>query len=665
MPGPVPSRPVPGSTTSATTARGLPTTGHGSGSEETALPVVQLPPPVSRIQADPTMRKSHRVCAGCGTQLGGSGPAEGECPNCGKPYFFSPKLGKGDLVAGQYEVEGCITHGGFGWIYLAVDRNLDNRYVVLKGLIDSGDTAAARLAVAESRVLAASEHLNIVRIYNVVTHPDPHEPGERNRYIVMDFVGGISLHEMMTGHAGELRAEHVANYGREILAALGYLHEQGLLYCDMSPQNVIQGERRVKVIDLGAIREIDDHTSPIVGTPDYRVSAAEIARYGLTVRSDLYSVGATLKALLEVSVDGIHPRKEIEFGVRSLRHVLSRATSGFEQRYPGTADMAAQLDGVLAELHSLRDGRPRPALSSLFGDTVALLDDGLGQPPPLEEWLELETPGFTDGRPSASSAVSALPVPTPDPKSTVEDALRDSRVRLARADHDGAEGSLQRAQTEHGDGAHHNWRMLWHRALLMLAKADFAAAGELFGEVYWQLPGEQAPKIALGYCAESRRETEAAERFYTAVWTRDRSQVSAAFGLARIHLSRDARMKAVAVLDEVPEASRHYDAAAIAAIRILVATLPNGAPPGTTDLQAARKRLEELYLDSEEARDRLTTLVREAELALSGPRRERQLRSTLAETYRKLARQARTRNEHGVLVDRANEVRPRTRFENE
>ncbi|MFD2419741.1 serine/threonine protein kinase [Amycolatopsis pigmentata] len=631
-----PSRPVPGSITSATTARPLPTTGHGSGSEETALPVVHLPPPVSRIQAEVDLREAH-----------------------------APKLAKGDLVAGQYRVEGCITHGGFGWIYLAVDRNLDNRYVVLKGLIDSENEAAARLAVAESRVLAASEHLNIVRIYNVVTHPDPHKADSRNRYIVMDFVGGVSLFEMMTDHAGELRAEHVANYGREILAALGYLHDQGLLYCDMSPQNVIQGEHRVKVIDLGAIREIGDKDSPIVGTPDYRVSAAEIAEHGLTVRSDIYSVGATLKALLEVSVDGINPPREIKSGVRSLRHVLARATAGFHQRYASTAGMAAQLDGVLAELHSLRDGRPRPAVSSLFSDTVALLDDGLGQPPPLDRWLELELPGFTDGRPSPASAVSALPVPTPEENAEVETQFRLGRVRLARADPEGAEECFLLARAGLGDRAHQNWRMIWHMALLMLANEDFGSAGELFGEVYWNLPGEQAPKIALGYCAESGTEIQTAEQYYHAVWTRDRSQVSAAFGLARIHLSRGSRDKAVDVLGEVPEASRHHDAAAIAAIRVLAATLPNGGPPDPEDLQAARKRLEGLDLDSEEALDRLATIVRETELELAGPRRKKEARIALAGAYRKLARQARNRNEHGVLVDRANEVRPRTKFEHE
>jgi hypothetical protein len=43
------------------------------------------------------------------------------------------------LVAGQYQVAGALAHGGLGWIYLARDRNVSDRWVVLKGLLNAGD----------------------------------------------------------------------------------------------------------------------------------------------------------------------------------------------------------------------------------------------------------------------------------------------------------------------------------------------------------------------------------------------------------------------------------------------------------------------------------------------------------------------------------------------
>ncbi|MBL7507993.1 serine/threonine protein kinase, partial [Escherichia coli] len=77
------------------------------------------------------------------------GASEGWCPYCGSPYSFLPQLNPGDIVAGQYEVKGCIAHGGLGWIYLALDRNVNGRPVVLKGLVHSGDAEAQAMAMAE------------------------------------------------------------------------------------------------------------------------------------------------------------------------------------------------------------------------------------------------------------------------------------------------------------------------------------------------------------------------------------------------------------------------------------------------------------------------------------------------------------------------------------
>ena len=95
------------------------------------------------------------------------------------------------LVGGQYEVAGCLAHGGMGWIYLARDRNVNGRWVVLKGLLNSGDPDAFRAAVSEKQYLAEVEHPLIVEIYNFVTAPDGAS------YIVMEYVGGTSLNDLV------------------------------------------------------------------------------------------------------------------------------------------------------------------------------------------------------------------------------------------------------------------------------------------------------------------------------------------------------------------------------------------------------------------------------------------------------------------------------------
>ncbi|HTD57989.1 MAG TPA: serine/threonine protein kinase, partial [Solirubrobacteraceae bacterium] len=153
--------------------------------------------PASAVLSEPSVAESRRFCASCRDPVGrgrdgSAGRAEGFCRNCGTPFSFAPKLAAGDLVADQYEVAGCLAHGGLGWIYLAKDRNVADRWVVLKGLLDSNDEDAMAAALAERRFLAEVEHPNIVKIFNFVEH---HGSG----YIVMEYVGGTSLKDVLAG----------------------------------------------------------------------------------------------------------------------------------------------------------------------------------------------------------------------------------------------------------------------------------------------------------------------------------------------------------------------------------------------------------------------------------------------------------------------------------
>ena len=130
--------------------------------------LVEIPPvpyrdPASAVLADPQVPENRRFCGSCGQPVGRdrggrSGLAEGFCRNCGTRFSFTPKLAAGELVAGQYEVLGCLAFGGLGWIYLARDRNVSDRWVVLKGLLNTGDADAMAAAVAERRFLAEVEH---------------------------------------------------------------------------------------------------------------------------------------------------------------------------------------------------------------------------------------------------------------------------------------------------------------------------------------------------------------------------------------------------------------------------------------------------------------------------------------------------------------------------
>src|SRR5699024_6718381 len=173
---------------------------------------------------------------------------QGLCGKCGAPFDFTPMLQPGDLIAGQYEVRGCLAHGGLGWIYLAMDRNVSDRWVVLKGLLHSQDPAAQAVAVAEREFLAELSHPSIVKIFNFVEHPKP--DGSPVGYIVMEFVGGTTLKKLRHGDE-HLPLEHAIAYVLEILPALEYMHTSGLVYNDLKPDNIMVGEDQVKLIDMG------------------------------------------------------------------------------------------------------------------------------------------------------------------------------------------------------------------------------------------------------------------------------------------------------------------------------------------------------------------------------------------------------------------------------
>jgi serine/threonine-protein kinase PknG len=682
--------------------------------------------PSSAVLADPRVPESRRFCANCEQPVGRgrdgrAGTAEGFCRNCGTRYSFSPKLERGDVVAGQYEVLGCLAFGGLGWIYLARDRNVSDRWVVLKGLLNTGDADAMAAAVAERQFLAQVEHPNIVRIYNFVQHAD-RQTGESAGYIVMEYVGGKSLKQILQDArlaGGSVPVAHAIAYAIEVLPALGYLHDRGLVYCDFKPDNVIQTEEQLKLIDMGGVRGVDSE-GPIYGTVGYQ--APEIGTEGPSVSSDLFTVARAL-AVLTFEFKGYQSTYKFTLpdGVpvleqqESFARLLRRATDPDpDRRFASAGEMAEQLTGVLREVLAVADGTPRPAFSTVFSpelqaigtgdDPAAGGDDRAGSalvvpraaeiiagiPMPQVDRADpaagyLATLAGLDSGPRAAALAAAVSGDVTVPAEVAASA--ETRLALARAeldagDYDGAGGTL--ADLAAGDPS--DWRIAWTDGLRRLAVGDAGAAGGAFSAVYDELPGELAPKLALAFAAEAAGDSALAGRYFKLVWTVDRSCISAAFGLARACLAAGDRPSATAALAAVPETSSYHAAAQIAAVRILVSS-------GVTDddLHQAGGRLSRLSLD-EARRQQLTVEILRAALGWASSARpatagqapgsrpqagsgrhdagdglilgcepnERSLRFGLEAGYRALARLTSDRARRITLVDMANAIRPKT-----
>ncbi|QHA04776.1 protein kinase [Streptomyces broussonetiae] len=703
-----------------------------------SVPQVPRPDPRAMVLENPEVPERKRYCSrsDCGAPVGRArgeqpGRTEGFCTKCGHPYSFVPKLKSGDVVHGQYEVAGCLAHGGLGWIYLAVDRAVADRWVVLKGLLDTGDQDAMAAAISERRFLAEIEHANIVRIYNFVEHLDQ-RTGSLDGYIVMEYVGGKSLKEIANarrapdGRRDPLPVEQACAYGIEALEALGHLHSRNLLYCDFKVDNAIQTEDQLKLIDMGAVRRMDDEESAIYGTVGYQ--APEVAEVGPSVASDLYTVGRTLAVLTfdfqgytNLYADSLPDPDTIEVFRRyeSFYRLLVRATDPDPARRFGSAqEMAEQLTGVLREVVSLQTGHARPALSTLFGPEVRVVDrelfprlDGdvsrLGARevrrstapapalPPAALVQAVETPaaalalpvplvdpsdpnaGFLAGL-MASAPAELIAVLEAAPTQTVESRLRQIRARLESGERQSALMSLATLDEERPD----DWRVVWYQGLAALVTGDFEGAALAFDAIYDAFPGEAAPKLALGLCAEVLGQLDNAAEYYHLVWATDPSFVSAAFGLARVQLAAGDRHGAVRTLESVPESSIHFTAARVAAVRARLRQRTAGAGdvPFLDDLSAAAGQVEALdaYGLDPARREQLAAEVLGGALdwILSGGQGsqpgaggrvllgsgldERGLRFGLERAYRTLARLAPGGEERIELVERANRYRPRT-----
>ncbi|MGM1061160.1 tetratricopeptide repeat protein [Saccharothrix sp. Mg75] len=668
------------------------------------VPRVPYRDPKTAVLTDPEVPEAKRFCSACGKGVGRGrdgrpGRVEGFCAHCGHRYSFTPKLAPGEVLHDQYEVLGCLAHGGLGWIYLAADHAVSDRWVVLKGLLDSGDADAAAAATAERRFLAEVEHPTIVKIHNFVRHAD-RACGELVDYIVMEYVGGTSVKDMIknlrAGGTGQeaLPVPQAIAYALEVLPALGYLHGVGLLYCDFKPDNVIQTEEQLKLIDLGAVRRVDDRHSPLYGTIGYQ--APEIGSVGPSVASDLYTVGRAL-AVMSFPFDfrGAFTRSlpgpEEQPLLRrhdSLHRFLLRATHRDpEQRFGSAEEMAEQLTGVLREVLAQQDGVPRPGLSRQFtperrafgveGPVVARAAAS-GLPVPQVDTSD-EAAGFlataASGDPGQLvTSLRAAPVQTVEVRLQVVRALLEAdRVDGAVAELDELVAVAALDPRAPCAPAEDDWRPGWYRGVAALLRERFDEARAAFARVRDLLPGEAAPKLATAVCAELGGDAEAARAGYEVVWRTDRAHVSAAFGLARVLLAGGDREGAVRVLHSVPETSSHHVSAQVAAVRA------QAGGGGLPDLLAAGTRLSGLGLDVARRAGLTAELLRAALGSLPGPQSGASpgggvpaqrllgceltatgLRLGLERCYRQLARLADTPEERIALVDRANAVRPRT-----
>jgi serine/threonine-protein kinase PknG len=253
---------------------------------------------------------------------------------------------------------------------------------------------------------------------------------------------------------------------------------------------------------------------------------------------------------------------------------------------------------------------------------------------------------------------------------SVELPLRMAGEMIASGETDGARSHLRSARAH----SRHDWRVAWYEGLAALTAGDPLAARTAFESVAGDLPGELAPKLALGRVAETLEDLPGAIRYYDLVSELDPLLTAAAFGLGRCQPRQGNRAGAAAAYGRVPAVSGRYPQALLAAARVLIEEALG--PVGAGELRSAADIIAilrgvsagiELHevsaalLVAAAERAEAGTLGADGSTRLLGlPPESRRLREAAEAELRACAHLTTDPEARVRYVDAANRVRPRT-----
>ena len=187
-----------------------------------------------------------------------------------------------------------IGEGGMARVYLA-SREGDDEPLVVKILRSeaTGNKSAVERFIEEYNLVERINSRHVARIHG-------HGLAGEHVYLVMEFFDGGDLDKRLKGKA--IEPEEALQIFRELMFALGDIHEQGVLHRDLKPQNLMfRSDGTLAILDFGIAKHIDaiDRTSSgeILGTPRY-MSPEQVRSLALDLRTDIYSAGVLLYQML-------------------------------------------------------------------------------------------------------------------------------------------------------------------------------------------------------------------------------------------------------------------------------------------------------------------------------------------------------------------------------
>ncbi|GAB4455799.1 MAG: hypothetical protein Kow0031_37310 [Anaerolineae bacterium] len=204
-------------------------------------------------------------------------------------------LPKDTIVEDRYRIDELLARGGMGAIYKGYDTKLKTRVAIKENFFQTPESV--RQFEQEALILARLRHAGLPRVTDHFGYHD-------RQYLVMDFIAGQDLWEMIKAQERPLEEHQALDYIIQVCDAVNYLHQRHppIIHRDIKPQNIkITPDDQAVLVDFGIAKmaEGDDRTrtgargvTPGFSPPEQYSTA------GTTPVSDLYALGATLYAAL-------------------------------------------------------------------------------------------------------------------------------------------------------------------------------------------------------------------------------------------------------------------------------------------------------------------------------------------------------------------------------
>jgi len=271
----------------------------------------------------------------------------------------------GETIAGRYELEEVVGHGGMSTVYKAHDSLLE-RNVALKVLHQqyNEDEEFVERFKREARSVAQLQHPNIVTVI---------DRGEEDgrQYIVFEYIDGENLKELVV-RKGRLDVRTALEIALEIARGLSFAHESGLVHRDVKPQNVLlNGDGGAKVTDFGIARSLEversmTQTGTVLGTSNY-IAPEQAGGKPVDAHTDVYSLGIVLYEMLT----GELPFPGDNFVAVAMKHIQEPSPSVLDTRGDVPLRVAEMIDRALE-----KDPEQRFPTMDAFADEIeANLDE--------------------------------------------------------------------------------------------------------------------------------------------------------------------------------------------------------------------------------------------------------------------------------------------------